>query len=182
MKHILAAAALAALMTAGSVANAAIVVFQANAAPVAANKVSNADISIGDFVVATEILAPGDTAEFVFTALEKLRVSTISLSGSGVGKTNLGFVRFGFTDALGQSFMTDGSVAVTNGSAAATAFLPGGVLNKDDVLTIFWGGPLTSPAGVTASFVTTAVPIPAALPLLLGGIAALGVASRRKRS
>lgn len=167
-------------MAAGSVANAAVVVFQTNAVPTAANKITASDIAVNQFVTATEILLPADTAEFVFTALESLVVSSISLSGSGVGASNLSMVRFGFTDSRTSSFGTDGTVtAFPGGTASATAFLPGGILNAGEKFTVYWSGGLTSPVGVTASFFTTAIPVPAALPLMVGGLAALAMVRRK---
>lgn len=180
MKRIIAAAALAAFMAAGSIANAAVVVFQTNAVPSAQNKVQTADIAVNQFVTATEILLPADTGEFTFTALERLNVSSISLAGTGIGAANLGAVRFGFTDSKTSSFGVNGTVtSFPGGSSSATAFLPGGTMDAGDVFTIFWSGGLTSPVGVTASFFTTPVPVPAALPLLVGGLAALALVRRK---
>ena len=51
-----------------------------------------------------------------------------------------------------------------------------------DTLTIYWENGNVGQVPVTFSFNTTAVPLPAALPLLAGGIAALGIARRRKAS
>lgn len=183
MKRIIVAAAFAALMTAGSVANAAIVVFNQNALPTAANKVTTADITVGDIVVANEILFPADTAQFTFTALKDLKVSTISLSGVGVGANNVGAVKFGFTDLNFLTFGINGTVVpFPGGVASAFASLPGGTLKKNDFFTIFWAGGLNNPVGVGASFFTTAIPVPAALPLLIGGIAALGLVARKRRT
>ena len=55
-------------------------------------------------------------------------------------------------------------------------------LNAGDTLTIFWSNGNVGQVPVTASFSTSEVPLPAALPLLAGGLAALGIARRRKAS
>lgn len=180
MNNILKAAFVAAGLVAGTSASAAIVVYSPTAvAPPPANLVTARDISVGNFISATEVLAPGDTAEFTFTALEALRVSTIALSGTGNnGGSDLGNVEFGLTSATTNTFSTIISFGKT---ASAFDSLPGLVLAAGDSFTIFWEDGIAAPVALTASFSTTAVPVPAALPLMIGGIAALGAVARKKK-
>lgn len=177
MNKFLKATAVVASLFAANAASAAVVVFGGGPVPAPTNKVQSADITAGVSVTATEILNPGDSAEFTFTALENLRVNTISLAGTGSNSgTDLADVTFGFTASPTDMFDT-----ITNTGTAASAldFLPGMVLAAGDSFTIFWEDGVAFPVGLTASFTTTAVPVPAALPLMVGALGLLGVARRR---
>ncbi|MGS4947990.1 VPLPA-CTERM sorting domain-containing protein [Meridianimarinicoccus sp. RP-17] len=181
MNIFLKAAVVAAGLIAGTSASAAVVVYTPTAVtPTGATLVTNVDLNVGQFITATEVLAPGDSAEFTFTALERLRVSTIALAGvdnnSGI---DLGNVEFGFTSATTDSFSTIVSFGAT-GSAIDS--LAGLTLEAGESFTIFWEDGLSAPVGLAASFRTTAIPVPAALPLMIGGIAALGAVSRKKKN
>lgn len=181
MGNILKAALVAAGLIAGTSASAAVVVYTPTAvAPVESTLVTEVNISAGEFITAVEVLAPGGSAEFTFTALERLRVSTIALAGTdNRGGLDLANVEFGFTAATTDTFLN-----VTSFGPTGIAFdsLAGFEMEKDDVFTIFWEDGVSAPVGLSASFLTTAVPVPAALPLLLGGVAALGAVARKKKT
>jgi hypothetical protein len=182
MDKLFKAALVAAGLAAGSTASAAVVVYTPTAVtPSGATLTVSADISVGQFVSAAEVLVPGDDAAFTFTALERLRVSTIALSGSGNnGGSDLANVEFGLTAATTGTFT---SITSFGSSASAIASLPGFDMLAGESFTIFWEDGVSAPVALTASFSTTAVPVPAALPLMIGGIAALGaVARKRKKS
>lgn len=172
----------AALIAASAASASTVIVGPGTPTPVSANKVSTADISIGNAVSVTETLLGTDTAEFTFTALERLRVSTIALAGTDANNgTELAKVRY----ALNGTPVTPFPLIVPNGqSASASGFIPSFNLDLGSSFTIFWDlvAPAGTPIGITASFNTTAVPVPAALPLLVGGVALLGAVARKKRS
>jgi hypothetical protein len=177
MNKFLKATAVVASIFAANAASAAVVVFGGGPVPAATNKVQNADITAGVSVTATEILNPGDSAEFIFTALENLRVNTISLAGTGSNSgLDLADVTFGFTKPALDSFSL---INNTGTAASALDFLPGLTMAAGDSFTIFWEDGVAFPVGLTASFTTTAVPVPAALPLMVGALGLLGVARRR---
>lgn len=181
MKNILKAAFFAATMVASSAASAAVVVYTSTpAAPVGAASITAVDLAGDEFVTVTEVLAPGDTAQFTFTALADLTVSNIAIAGTGNnGGIDLGNVEFGFTSATTQVFS---SITTFGSTASAIAVLGGFSMIAGDVFTIFWEDGVSAPVGLTASFstTTTAVPVPAALPMLAGGLALLGMARRKK--
>lgn len=179
MKNILKAAFVAATLVAGSAASAAVVVYTSTTTtPTPATSITTVDMNAGDFITVTEVLVPGDSAEFTFTALEALKVSNIALAGSGSnGGTDLANVEFGFTSATTQQFST---IIDFGGTAAGSATLGGFILGAGDSFTIYWEDGIIAPVGLTASFFTTAVPVPAALPMLAGGLALLGLARRKK--
>jgi hypothetical protein len=184
MNKILKAAFLAATLAVGTSASAAVVVFNAGGSVTVTPSTPIAtDISVGDFVIANESLDPLGTNTFTFTALEDLVVSTIALGGVG---TNTGFdlaqVRFGFSATPTTPFST---IVPNPDTASANGTLPGLSLLAGSSFTIFWESVAPAagaPVGIQASFFTSEpppIPLPAALPLLAGGIALLGLVRRK---
>ncbi|PWR03728.1 hypothetical protein DKT77_05180 [Meridianimarinicoccus roseus] len=184
MNKILKAAFLAATLAVGTSASAAVVVFNAGGTITTAPATPiSTDISSGDFVIATETLDPLGTNTFTFTALNDLVVSTIALAGVGTNTgADLAQVRFGFTATPATPFS---SIVPNPDTASATGILPGFSLLAGDSFTIFWESVAPSASGtvgIAASFFTTdppPIPLPAALPLLAGGIALLGLVRRK---
>jgi hypothetical protein len=122
MKKLLAAATLAATLIVGSAASAAVVVWNpSSVTPAGALLISAVDIGVGDFVNVTEILTPGDTAQFVFTARAALRIDEISVSGTGTAN-GLSSSLFGLTSPASMSFST---IFGSPGSSSASGGLPG---------------------------------------------------------
>ena len=164
MKRFVTALATVASLSLASAASAAVVIDDGST-PNPTNHIVTANIYAGVSVSLTQVLAKGDTAQYVYTALERLKFSDIALSGTD-SKSGTGFPVIG-------SF---GSTGFAGGS------LPGGIMQAGDTLTIYWSNGNVGQVPVTASFSTSDVPLPAALPLLAGAIAALGIARRRKVS
>lgn len=183
MKHLLKIVAVSAALVVAGVANAStIVIVGGGSLPTNSNTVETADIPAAAFVTTTTTLGLGDTAEFTYKALQDLTVSSISIGATGSKNgVDLASLVFGFTNPPTTSLL---NIQTQGGAASGTGFLPGFTMAANDTFTIFWDVTNTGPVGVSASFFTTAVPIPvpAALPLLLGGIAALGIASRKSRA
>ena len=128
-------------------------------------------------VAATEILLPGCAGGPVFfVATKALRISDIALSATGTA-ADISNVRFGLTPATLMGFTT---IVSTGTQAFGGAVLPGNILGRGDVFTIiYWDEGIAAPVNTTASFTTSAVPVPAALPLLAGALGALGLACRK---
>lgn len=147
----------------------------------AATVIQTITIGPGDFVTTVEILAPGDTAGFTYNASGPLTVSDIAVSGTGNnGGSDIGNVTFGFTDPPTTSFPVV-SVGPDGSSAFAGGTLPGVSLMSGESFSIFWSDGITAPVGVTASFTVAAIPVPAAMPLFLAGLGALGVVRQRRK-
>lgn len=180
MNNILKSALLAAAVVAGSSASAAVVVYNpTSVTPSTANIKTEVPLSVDDTVSISETMLPGDTYQYEFTANSAMRISNIALSATGFSFADVSNVEFGFTA------VTTGTYTVTDLGAifAGVGFLPGFKIGAGEKFSIWWEDEgIVLPVTFGASFQTTAVPVPAALPLLIGGIAALGVASRKKRS
>lgn len=182
MKNLLATLAVVGTVLTGGIASAATVIIVAGGTtPAPSNKISTASIPGNAFVTSNEILTVGDTAEFTYTALKKMTVSDIALSGtSSQSGDNMAKIVFGINSTPTTNFS---SITSNAGSGSGQGSLPGLSLLAGESFTIFWAttSDIIGTAGITASFSTSAVPVPAALPLLAGGIAALGVAGRKKK-
>lgn len=172
-KHVAVAAVLACAPLA---ANAAIVQFftpettiPAAAAPVNETIVANKDYPYGVAGTGT------DSQLYTFTADGPVRVGNVTFTSNGasadVAKTGIAFDGGPIT-----SFVPSGTGSATgvldfNGFDLADGESFTFLINYMDV---------TDPTLITANFRTSPVPVPAALPLMIGGIAALGVVKRRK--
>ena len=169
----------AAAMLAGSIASAGTVVFDPNnPPPPSGNTIITTDLYAPGLDVAVEqILLPGDTYEYVFTFSKNLRISEIALSATGTA-ANIANVGFGLTSAATGSFTT---IVPTGVQAFGISSLPGGTFAAGDTFTIYWEDGITAPVGISASFSTSTVPVPAALPLLAGALGALGLARRKSK-
>ena len=163
-----------------SAASAAVVIDDGST-PIPTNHIVLANITAGVSVTSTQVLAKGDTAQYVYTAIERLRFSEIALSGTdGKSGNALKTIKFGSNFPPSMGFPT--IVVIAGTTAFGGGSLPGGILNAGESLTIYWENGTVGQVPVTASFNTTEVPLPAALPLLVGAVAALGIARRRKVS
>ncbi|MEV8466547.1 hypothetical protein AB0T83_07095 [Fluviibacterium sp. DFM31] len=183
MKAILRGAAVAAALLTANAASAAVVVYGAGPTPAAVNALVMTDISVGDTVNVADVLSPGDLDEFKFTALERLRVNTIALSATS-SRATVRAIKFGLTSATTSSFLNDGQIFTFGPtSSVGVASLNGFVMNAGDMFSLYWTeSGATSAASINASFTTSEVPLPAALPLLAGALGLLGMARRKAKS
>jgi hypothetical protein len=183
MTNIVKFALTAAAIAFGSTASAAVVIFTPAAGPSPSAPppiVESFDLTGGQLVTAAEVLLPDQTASYTFKALNSLTVSDIAFGGTGNNAgADLGSVTFGLTSPPTNSFS---SIVVSGTSSAGTSFLPGFTVAGGDSFTIFYADGISAPVSVDFSFSTTPVPVPAALPLLIGGVAALGAVARKKKA
>lgn len=190
MKKILAAAAFAATMVVGSSASAAVVF--TTGTPTSSNPAASVDLTVNTVENIVGSLVAGALVSFEFTVLELLTVTGISFSGTGPtapgSRDPLEDVLFGFTTTPTTSFAAIQSVGA---SSAALGFLPvtgvpgGPDMNVGDVFNIFVLNNSAAKIGLTNTVTTgdvTPIPVPAAMPLLAGGIASLVLFRKKKRS
>ncbi|WP_193142566.1 MULTISPECIES: hypothetical protein [unclassified Meridianimarinicoccus] len=183
MKAILRVTAVAAALLTANAASAAVVVYGAGPTPAAANAMVLTDISVGNTVNVADVLSPQDLDQFKFTALERLRVNTIALTATGTRAT-VRAIEYGLTSSTTMSFLNDGQIFTFGPtSSIGVASLNGFIMNAGDMFSLYWSGANTqSPASINASFTTSEVPLPAALPLLAGALGLLGMARRKAKS
>ena len=166
---------LSAAILAGSVTSAGTVVFDPNGSqPQCANTILVSNLAPELTVAVAEIWVPGSGCVFPmqFVAKTALRISDIALSATGTA-ANIGKVRFGLTPAT--TLTAFGTIVPAGRQAFGGARLPGGTLARGDIFTIHWD------EGISAAFTTSAIPLPAALPLLAGALGVLGLARRKAR-
>ena len=171
MNLVLRSGIFSAAVLAGSMVSAGTVLFDPNDGNVVECWPTGSDLAPGLTVAVTEILVPGCAAgPFIFVATKALRISDIALSATGTA-ANIGKVRFGLTPAT--TLTAFGTIVPAGRQAFGGARLPGGTLARGDIFTIHWD------EGISAAFTTSAIPLPAALPLLAGALGALGLARRK---
>lgn len=184
MNFITKAVAIAAMMVVPSFATAAVfnplVISGSNSTfvpPAPANPINNVDITAPDTFFQTVVASGTGTVTYNFKALSPLIVSNLSFTTNGTA-ANVAKTYISFNGGPDMFFTPFGTSAASTGSLFFSPF----TMNTNDIFTYVYGfsGP-NLPTLMTGQFSTTPIPVPAALPLLLGGIAALGVASRKKR-
>ena len=173
MNLVLRSGVFSAAVLAGSMVSAGTVLFDPNDGIVVECWPTVSDLAPELTVAVTEILVPGCAAgPFIFVATKALRISDIALSATGTA-ANIGKVRFGLTPAT--TLTAFGTIVPAGRQAFGGARLPGGTLARGDIFTIHWD------EGISAAFTTSAIPLPAALPLLAGALGVLGLARRKAR-
>ena len=176
MSLVLRSGVFSAAVLAGSMVSAGTVLFDPNDGIVVECWPTVSDLAPGLTVAVTEILVPGCAAgPVIFVATKALRISDIALSATGTA-ANIGKVRFGLTPATLTAFST---IVPAGRQAFGGAPLPGGTLARGDVFTIYLAETIDAPVSITAAFATSAIPLPAALPLLAGALGVLGLARRK---
>ena len=178
MNLVLRSGIFSAAVLAGSMVSAGTVLFDPNDGNVVECWPTGSDLAPGLTVAVTEILVPGCAAgPFIFVATKALRISDIALSATGTA-ANIGKVRVGLTPATLTAF---GTIVPAGRQAFGGARLPGGTLARGDIFTIHWDEGIDAPVSISAAFTTSAIPLPAALPLLAGALGVLGLARRKAR-
>lgn len=118
-----------------------------------------------------------DSQNFTFTALETLNVLGVSFTSNGtaadVAKTGVSFNGGPLT-----AFVPTGLPNAATGSQTFAGF---SMLAGESFSFLLDVNGVTETALLSARFETTAIPVPAALPLMIGGIAALGAVARKKK-
>lgn len=145
---------------------------------------NTANLSIGDDITFNEQLSHTDASSlysFTFTATENLRVSFIAMGATSSIASEIGKVRYGYSNPPSLTFSAP--VVLPGGTAFASGQLSQVNLLKGQSLQVFFeeAQVLTKTVGTTSSFKTSTVPVPAALPLLAGALGAMGIARRKAR-
>lgn len=182
MNKFLTAAIFAASMVISSAVSASVITFNSTSVfPAGGAPIGPISISAGDFVLAdVPALGSNDSIEFIFEAVGDIVISPISMTGNGFnGGADLATVKFGFSLPATDTWSAINGIG---GVGNATGFL-GPVpttFSDGSQFSIFWQtGATDNVVGLRANFLVSAVPVPAALPLMVGGLAMLGFARRK---
>lgn len=154
-------------------------------APVAAHAVpvmvsSDIDLSQSGYSFSATVPVANEGAVFTFTALERLRISGFSLSGTGTsGGTDIASAQWQIVNPnTGPSPFQNfsGGFGVAGGSATAL----GSIYNVGDVFSVIFTEAASRPMSFTVSFPVAAIPVPAAGLLLLTALGGFAAMRRRK--
>lgn len=154
------------------------------AAPSAAASASQ-DIEVADdFGVfnATVEAAEEGPVTFTITALEDLQIINNSLSGNGLPE-DLDNFTISLVNDYGYTEDTTFTIVTFGGSSYGGSFFEDFAMLAGQTATVtFDFAAVDSAVPISWRFDVAAVPVPAALPLLLAGIGALGVVRSRKKA
>lgn len=131
-----------------------------------------------------QVILPNGDVEFAFTVKQPLKIAEFALTASTAGDTvteavdDLDHIRFGFTVPPVDQFST--LVPYFN-TAIGFGTLPGGSYARNDTFSIFVTDGIENPVGLTLSFQTAAIPVPAAGLMLAPVLLAGGVVALRRR-
>jgi len=140
----------------------------------------NIDLSQDGYSFSQTVNPGDDGVLFTFTILEDLRITGISVSGSGtnggadIASTTFEIVNPNFGPAPFQQFTT--SFGVSGGSAV----VPGLLYSAGSVFTVEFLEAAVNPISYTVSFPVSEVPVPAAGLLLLGALGGFAGLRRKK--
>lgn len=142
------------------------------------------DVNVGNFYSFTSVIQPGGDVEFKFNVLDHVKIDGFAIAATASGRTgaqasaDIADVTFGFSLPATNNFTTTGSFGNV---AFGGGFLTGGVYKPGTSFSIFFQDGIVNDVGLTLSFATTAVPLPAAGLLLAPVLVAGGVAAARRR-
>ncbi len=174
---------IAVLAVAPMTANAA-VIYQLSNTGTSLTMLPAAAAPVNTTIVAPEtytesILAFGtDSFEYNYTALTALTVLGVSFTANGRA-ADVAKVSLSFDGAPFASFVPVGNVNASTGEFSFGGFSLGA--GEKFSFTLNYNG-VVAPVLANAFFQTAVIPVPAALPLMLGGIAALGAVARKKKN